>query len=74
VSPFGSHQTCPLRIIFDRFDSLKSTPSRVKGSEALTGPDPSLDGSVVLFDQVVQIPYGRQRQRRLSSPACFSSQ
>jgi hypothetical protein len=36
-----------------RLDTLKSSPRRVKGPESLTGPEPALHGSVILFDDVV---------------------
>jgi hypothetical protein len=40
-----------------RFDSLKRSPRRVKRSESLTRSDPTLDASMVLFDDIVEVPY-----------------
>src|SRR5215212_9651997 len=39
-------------------NSLKRTPRRVKGSEALTGSDPPFDGSMILFNNIIQIADG----------------
>jgi hypothetical protein len=41
-----------------RFDSLKRTTRAVKRSKALARADPSLDSSVILLDDVVQVPDG----------------
>ena len=42
----------------DGFDALKRSPRRVKCLEALDGPDAALYGSVILFNDVVQVPHG----------------
>ena len=49
--------TCPLRIMFIGFDPFKRSPRRVEGPEALTRTEASLHGSVILFDDVVQVAY-----------------
>jgi hypothetical protein len=41
-----------------RFDPLKRPPRRVEGPKALTRSQVPLYGSMILFEDVVQIPYG----------------
>lgn len=53
MSSFGKHLTCPLRIMFMVFDSLKCLPDRVEGPKSLIRPDPPFDGSVILLDDIV---------------------
>jgi hypothetical protein len=47
----------------DCFVALNSSPCRLEFSEALLGVDPTLDGSMILFEDVVQYGTGRCRQR-----------
>jgi hypothetical protein len=45
-----------------RFDSFESSPSTSKGAVAFCQPGPLFDGSMILFNNIVEIlaPYGLQ--------------
>ena len=69
MSFFASHLIWPLRImVIVSMPSIVS-PRRVKSSEPLTRSDPALDGSVILLDDIVQIPNGSIS----TAPAKFAS-
>src|ERR1043165_10188568 len=56
-----------------RFDPLKRSPCRSKGAESLARSKAPFYRSMILLEDVVQVLYCRQRQRRLRSPAFFNS-
>jgi hypothetical protein len=53
------------------FVALDRAPRSIKGAEAELGVDSSLDSAMILFNDVVEMRYGRQRQRRPNAPAHF---
>jgi hypothetical protein len=58
TSPFASHLTCPFLIIMKGFVALDLEPGSIQGAEAELGVDSSLDGSMVLFNNVVEVRNG----------------
>jgi hypothetical protein len=60
------------------FDSLQRPPRTLKRAVSFREPDPLLHGSVILFDDVVEVLALAEayppRQRRPSSPVRFSSE
>ena len=57
----------------DCFVALNGSPGRLEFSEALLGVDSTFDGSMILFEDVIQVLYGRCRQRLRSVPSFLLS-
>jgi hypothetical protein len=56
-------------IIGARLVALNGSPGRLEFSEALFGIDSTLDGSIILFKNIIQVLTGRCRQRLRSVPS-----
>ena len=63
----------PLPDHVDCFVALNGSPGRLEFSESLFGVHSTFDGSMILFEDVIQILYGRCRQRFRSAPSFLLS-
>src|SRR5271170_6198829 len=54
----ATHRTWPLPDHVDCFVALNRSPSRLEFSEALFGVHSTFDGSMILFENVVQVLHG----------------
>jgi hypothetical protein len=68
TSPFATHLTRPLA---HRFDTLEGSPSTLNGAIALCQPGPLFDGSMILFDDIVEVLALAQKNPAGESPLGF---